>query len=143
MSVKAKGFDNLKRKLDRLEKKAARRVNRRAIRSATAVLLKAVKKATPKDEGVLRRMQTSKVFGKGLSLSGIVGADVTKLQKAESSGQRPSNIDWLVEEGHVTPGGTFVPPSGHMRRASAEAMPRALAIYRQKLTEGIEQEASK
>lgn len=143
MSVKAKGFEQLKRKLDRLEKKAARRVNRRAIRSATAVLLKAVKKATPKDEGVLRRMQTSKVFGKGLSLSGIVGADVTKLQEAESSGQRPSNIDWLVEEGHVAPDGTFVPPSGHMRRAQAEATPRALAVYRQKLAEGIEQELSK
>lgn len=140
MSVKVKGFDRLLNKLQGLERAGARRAQRKAIRAGTKVLLKAVKAATPVDEGVLRRMQTSKVYGKGLNLAGIVGADADKLATDE---KRPSNIDWLVEEGHIAPDGTFVPPSGYMRKASAEAMPQAEAVYRQTLAAEIEKEASK
>src|SRR5690606_8106938 len=140
VSVKTKGFDKLLRKLNALSKTGARRAQRKAVRAGTAVLLKAVKAATPKDEGVLRRAQASKVTGRGLSIAGIVGADVAKLEADE---RRPSNIDWLVEEGHVAPDGTFVPPSGYMSKASAEAMPRAEAAYRAKLAEEIEREAAK
>lgn len=145
MSTTLRGFDKLLRKLEGLERKGAKRAMRKATRAGTAVLLKAVKKATPKDEGVLRKMQTSKVYGRGLSMAGIVGADVAKLQAAESDPRnpRPSNIDHLVEEGHVAPDGTFVPPTGYMRRAADSAMPAAAAKYTQVLAAEIEREASK
>lgn len=138
-----KGFDKLLRKMDGLTKQGAKRANRKATRAGTTVLLRAVRTATPRDEGLLRRMQASKLTSRGSSAAGIVGADVDKLKAAEASGNRPSNIDWLVENGHVAPNGTFIPPSGYMRRAAATAMPAAESAYRSKLAQEIEQEAMK
>lgn len=140
MSVSMKGFDKLTKKLNHLHRYAARRAMRKATRAGTTVLLKAVRAATPKDEGILRKAQSSKIHGRKSNIAGIVGADVAKLEADE---RRPSNIDWLVEEGHVAPDGTFVPPAGYMKRASAEAMPRAESAYRAKLAEEIEKEAAK
>lgn len=141
--MKLKGFDKLQRKLERLERRGAKSAMRKATRAGTTVLLKAVRAATPKDEGLLRKMQASKVSGRGLSMAGIVGADVDKLKAAESTGQRPSNIDHLVEYGHTAPDGTFIPPSGYMRRAADSAMPAAEAAYRNKLAQEIEREAAR
>lgn len=138
-----KGFDSLLKKLYGLEKKGAGSAMRKAMRAGTSVLLKAVKAATPKDEGLLRKMQASKVYGRGLSLAGLVGADVDKLEAAGAAGTRPSNIDWLVEQGHVTPGGKFVPPSGYMRRAADTAMPAAEAAYINRLRAEIDREAAR
>jgi hypothetical protein len=143
MKLYGTGFDKLLRRLEGLEKSGARRAQRRAVRAGTAILLKAVKAATPVNEGVLKRMQASRVYGRGLNLAGVVGADADKLKQAEVSGKRPSNIDWLVENGHMTPGGTFVPPSGYMRRAADQAMPVAEAAYARVLAESIEAEASR
>lgn len=139
--IKTRGLDALLRKLDRLPKTGAKRAMRKAVRAGTTVLLKAVRQSTPKDEGVLRKMQASKVYGRALSFMGIIGADADKLN--EKLDARPSNIDWLVEEGHTTPGGTFVPPSGYMSRASREAIPPAHAAYTAKLKAEIEREAAK
>lgn len=142
-----RGFDQLHKKLARLARSGAKsgaaRAQRKAVRAGTTVLAKAVRAAVPTDEGVLKRMQASRVSGRGLRASGRVGADVDKLKAAESEGKRPSNIDWLVEEGHVAPDGTFVPPSGYMRRAAASAMPAAMAAYAAKLAEEIEREAAR
>jgi HK97 gp10 family phage protein len=138
--VKMRGFDKLLKKLNRLAKSDARAAQRKATRAGTSVLLKAVRAETPKDDGALRRAQTSKVVAKGTGASGIVGADVAKL---ESDERRPSNVDWLVEYGHVAPDGTFVPPSGHMRRAADQAMPQAEAAYVARLKSEIERAASR
>jgi HK97 gp10 family phage protein len=145
MSVQIKGLKKLMARLSNLEKKAAKRANRKAIRAGTAILKQAVKVSTPVDEGLLKKAQTSKVIGKGSNLGGIVGADVEKLKadSDDSAGQRPVNIDWLVEYGHVAPNGTFIPPSGYMRRAQAEAMPKAEAAYIAKLKQEIEREATR
>ena len=107
--VKTKGFDQLLRKFVNLPRKGARRANRAATRAGPAILLRAVKNAVPVDKGILKRQQTSKITGRGYRLTGFVGADVAQLEADE---KRPTNIDWLVEQGHTTPGGTFVPPSG-------------------------------
>lgn len=146
--IKIKGFERLQRQFDNLEKKAAKRVLNKSMRRATAVILKTVRASTPKDEGLLRKMQTSKIGGKGLRKFGVVGADVSKLEAAAAGqegmpGYRPSNIDWLVENGHVTPEGKFVPPSGHMRRAADEAIPRAEKVFVDTAELEIEREAMK
>lgn len=132
--MKIKGADKLMKRIERLEKKDAKNAMRAAIRAGTAIILKAVKAATPVDEGVLRRMQTSKVKLRGLGGFGVVGADVAKLR---GDAKRPSNIDHLVEYGHTTPEGKVVPPSGYMRKASEQAMPAAEAAFIAKLKEKI------
>lgn len=140
MSTQVKGLEKLLKKLDRLEKQGATRAMRKATRAGTTVLGRAVKASTPVDEGNLKRAQATKVSGRGLSMSGRAGADVGKLEADE---RRPTNIDWLVEYGHVAPDGTFIPPSGYMRRAETSAMPAAEAAYIAKLTAEIEREALK
>lgn len=128
--IRVKGAEQLIAKLQKLERVTARAANRKATRAGTAVLAKAVKAETPVDEGMLKRSQTSKVTSKDLFAVGTVGADQDKLNSAhEEDKDRPTNIDWLVEYGHVAPDGRFVPPSGAMRRASAAAMPEAEAKY--------------
>ena len=128
--ITIKGFERLQKQFNRLPRSGARRVLTKATRAGTAVILKVVRENTPKDKGVLRKMQTSKVAGRGLRKFGVVGADVKKLQAAAAldpslPAQRPSNIDHLVEFGHTTPEGKFVPPSGHMRRSAEIAIPQA------------------
>lgn len=136
------GDKSLKRKLQRLEKREAKRSLRKAARKGLAVLRRAVRQATPVDEGVLRKAQDIKVIGRGLVIGGIVGANVQKLQAAHASDpSRPTNIDWLVEEGHVAPDGTVIPPSGYMRRAAQEATPRALQAVEDTLRDEIEKGA--
>jgi HK97 gp10 family phage protein len=137
MSIQIKGAEKLQKKLDQLAKKDARKALRAATRAGTAALLKGVKREVPVDEGDLKRAQTSKVTGRGSNLNGIVGADVAKLKDGESKG-RPSNIDHLVEFGHVATDGTFVPPSGYVRRGSAQSLPTAqqkfASVLKDKLT---------
>ena len=140
MSVQMKGFNELVKKLQAFPKKQATPALRKAVRAGTTVLRKAVKDATPVDKGVLRRAQDMKVTVKGFRGYGVVGANVDKLKEAHAADPaRPVNIDWLVENGHVAPDGTFVPPSGHMRRASAEAMPQAEAKATAVLRQAIEE----
>ena len=137
-AISLTGDKRLQKQLDRLSDKAAKRALRKATRAATTVLGKAVRRETPKDEGVLKKAQTTQVTSKGFNARGKAGADYSKFK-----GQRPSNIDWLIEFGHVSRDGTFVPPHGGMRRAEASAMPQALATYAAKLEAEIMAEASK
>lgn len=138
VSVKLKGFDELVKLLKNYPKKEGKKALRKAVRAGTAVLRAAVKKETPVDEGVLRRAQDFKIVGKGFRVSGIVGANVDKLREAHAEDPaRPVNIDWLVEEGHIAPDGSFVPPSGSMRRVAANAMPQAEAKATQVLRDAM------
>jgi hypothetical protein len=142
-AMKVKGADQLLRRLDNLTKQGASRALRKATRAGTTVLGKAVRQAVPVDKGLLKKAETTKVTAKRNRAWGGAGADVAKLnEQAESSaGKRPTNIDHLVESGHVAPDGTFVPPSGFMRRAAATAMPAAEAAFSNKLASEIEREA--
>jgi hypothetical protein len=142
MTMSFKSLDRLQKQLERLGKKGARRAMRRATRSATAVLAKAVKSEVPVDEGLLRKAMSYKVSGRGLKMSGIVGADVAKLQADNASdATRPTNIDHLVNDGHVAPGGTFIPPDGFMQRGAEKGMPAAERKYIDTLEYGLEIEA--
>jgi hypothetical protein len=124
--IQVRGIEKLRKKLRQLERKTARRAIAKAVRAGAVVLRRAVRDDTPVDEGVLKRMQDYKLIGKGMRRAAVIGANVQKLQQAHSEDpSRPTNIDHLVEEGHTAPDGTVVPPSGYMRRAAAEAMPKA------------------
>ena len=140
--MKVQGIDKLVRKLATLEKKAAKRAVRKAIRAGTTIVAKAVKAGTPVDDGRLKKAQTSKVAAKRNAAVGVIGADQGKLD-ADATEGRPSNIDWLVEYGHVATDGTVIPPSGHHRRAEAASLPRAQQAIARKLAEEIEREATR
>lgn len=156
--IEIKGMKQLIKKLDRVTGSAARRITRAAVKAGGNVLLRAIKPATPKDQGVLRRAQTVKLSGKRrTNARAVVGAEVTKMtvgtgRKSTSERSkgaeivkqiRPSNLDWLVEYGHVTPGGIFVPPSGRLRQTAEQAMPRAQEAAVARLREELEQELSR
>ncbi len=141
MSIKIKGAEKLMKKLRRLERSGARRALRNATRAGTAVILKAVRKEVPTDEGLLKKAQTSKIIGRGMNMGGIVGADVAKLASdAAADASRPTNIDHLVNFGHVAPDGKIIPPNGYMQRATS-AMPAAESRFVEVLAAGIEREA--
>lgn len=153
MSIKItiKGAARLERTLNALPRRGARRANRKATSAGATVLLRAVRAATPVDEGLLKKAQDRKIVGKDMSITAIVGANLERL-KADSeafgrtaSGEpiRPYNIDHLVEFGHVTKGGKLVPPNGYMRKASGSAMPAAEQRFINKLDEEITREAMK
>lgn len=142
-TIQLKGFEQLLGRLERLEKAGAKRAMRRAMQKATAVLLKEVKAQVPVDEGLLKRAQTSKLAGRGLVIRGIVGANVAKLKEYDAAAQRPTNIDWLVEYGHVTEDGRVIPGNGFMRRAAQNASATAYATLVTVLAAEIEKEATK
>lgn len=135
--ITVKGAEHLMRALNRLTTKVARKHNRAATRSAVGAMAKIIKPEVPKDEGVTRAATTYKVFGKGLNVGGVVGADIAKMQAGE---ERPYNVDWLVEMGHVAPDGTFVPPSGYMRRTAPSALARGERVYADRLAYLIDSE---
>lgn len=124
--LQMKGFKELQKILQTYEKKTAKAAMRKAVRAGTTIIKSAIKAETPVDEGLLKKAQDMKVGNKGDNFYGVAGADVAKLKTAhEADHDRPTNIDHLVENGHVAPDGRFVPPSGYMRRAAAEALPVA------------------
>lgn len=146
MSATIHGFAAMKKKLDRLSKQGARRALRKATRAGTNVLLAAVKTTVPRDEGLLAKMEASKVTTKGGIAGGIVGADRAKLNAAEEAhgdAHRPSTLDHLVEFGHVAPDGRMIPPRGYMRRAADASMPTAEKTFIDRLAAEIESEAER
>ena len=145
-AVEIKGMDKLKKKLERLERRGAKAVVRKAARAGGTVLLRGVRSSVPVNEGLVKKMMALKVSNRGLSATSIVGADVARLQNAanapeESPEHRPSNIDHLLEYGHVNRDGSFTPPTGFMRYAADATMPAAEAAYTSKLASEIEREA--
>jgi hypothetical protein len=145
MSAKIQGFDALKRKLLKLEKKAARTALRKATNAGTAVLLDAVKQTVPREHGIVAKMMDKKTSAKRMTAFGVVGANVAKLEAAdgaEGDAHRPSNIDHLLEEGHVTPDGTLVPPTGFMRRAADSSKATAERVFLDTLESEITKAAS-
>lgn len=129
-----KGYDKLLKQFAALGRNA-KTANRKAIRAGTTVMTRYIKAATPVDEGVLQKATTNKVTGKGMNVVGIIGADQSKLDADE---RRPSNIDWLVEYGHVAANGVFVPPAAQIRRGGAAGEDAAKARILSKLKEEID-----
>lgn len=141
MIAKVEGLAELRRKLATMgNQKTARKINRKAMRSGTAVMTKGIKNAAPVDEGILKKSIANKVAGRGMNITGIIGSDVAKLkQSAATDKTRPTNIDWLTEFGHVAPDGTFVPPSGRMRATASATLPAS----ERKIVEVIKAELEK
>ena len=139
MSVKLQGFDQLIKTLQTYGNKTAKAAGRKAVRAGTTVLKSAIKSEVPVDEGLLKKTIDLSVSSKGGTFRGKVGADVADLKADhESDHDRPNNIDYLVNDGHVAPDGRFVPPNGFMQRGAAKGMPAAQAKAEQVLTKAID-----
>lgn len=138
------GGRRLRRKLEELSFKKIRTINRQAIRFAMTPVAKAVRQEVPRDEGDLKKATASKVYGSGLNVGGVVGADAAYARTNEDGiTKRPSNYDHLVEFGHVNADGSFTPPNGYMRRAQEKSLPQAEKRYADKVKQLVEKAATK
>lgn len=141
VKIQISGAKELISQLRHLQKEStAGKILRRAVNLATTPILQAARQECPVDQGDLRRAQTKKVSGKRLTYNGIVGADANYVGE---DGSKPSHYDHLVEDGHVAPDGTVVPPTGYLRRAWDQSIATAQAKYETTLAEGIEKEVLK
>ena len=138
MSIETKGFKELVALLKDYGPKIAKPAIRKAVRAGGTILKAAVKAEVNVEHGDLKKAQDVVVRNRGYRFTAVVGADVAKLQEKHGQDHTyPTNIDHLVEFGHMNPDGSFTPPSGYMRRA-ATAMPAAQAKAESVLKAAIE-----
>ena len=139
MSLDTKGFKELVALLKDYGPKIAKPAIRKAVRAGGTVLKSAVKAETPVEHGDLKKAQDVVVRNRGYRFTAVIGADVAKLQEKHGQDHTyPTNIDHLVEFGHANADGSFTPPAGYMRRASAAAMGAAQAKAESVLKAAIE-----
>lgn len=133
------GVADVRRALRKLGSKTlAKKVARQAVSASATIVLKAVRRRTPQDEGVLRKAMRKKVYSKGWDHNAVVGADVDEMR----DGDRPTNVDHLLEYGHVADG-TRVPAQPFVRPAADESLPEARREYERRLKSNITCEARK
>lgn len=125
MSIKIKGADRLLKRLADAPKEA-RKAQRKATTVAGRAMAAELRPYVPVDEGILRKATSFKTFGKGDSMTAIAGADLKKLTPDKS---RPSNVDYLVEFGHVSPNGIFIAPRPYLRNHAAAINQAGLSAY--------------
>jgi len=138
MSLQMKGFTQTLATLRTLQKKTAKAAMRKAVRAGTTIIKAAVKADMTVDKGLLKKAEDMRLVTNGMRFIGVAGANKAKLEAAHTIDGRPTNIDWLVNFGHVAPNGRFVPPSAHTYEAGDAAQPAAQARMEQVLTETIE-----
>lgn len=115
------GDKQLLKKLEKLQKKAARSIERKVNRAGAAIYKKMIKQMVPQDEGHLKKSIDMKI-GKG---GAVIGPD----RNYEADGDIPANYSHLVEEGHMAPDGTVVPGQHPIARgAQAAEGPAAKAM---------------
>lgn len=146
--MKIKGFEQLQKKLQHLEKNGARRVLTKAMRAGIKPVLRALREEVPVDHGVVKRTMTSKIGGRGLRRFGIAGADAGKLEDLAkldeaSPDKRPSNIDYLLNDGHINRDGSFTPATRFRDRAEARSIPEAADAFIAKANEELLKEAGR
>lgn len=126
------GHKKLIKKLDKLQKKTRKRIEKKVLRAGAAVLKKAVKAAVPVDEGNLKKAIDYKLTGKG---GAVIGANADY----ENGGDIPANYVHLVEYGYATADGGTVPGKHPIERGAKSAQDAAGA----KMTEKTKEELNK
>lgn len=81
---------------------------KRIFDKASRIIVAEMKTQVPEDEGVLKA-SIKKIPSRKSRNSIIVGPQFKQKE-------RPSNHGWLVEHGHVTPGGKYVPGTPYVKR---------------------------
>ena len=123
-----------------------RKVVRQAVNRALTPTLKAARNAAPEDTGLLRESlaKKTKTYADTGTIVGIVGPDKeTQGTDAEGKPRVPWRYAHLVEDGHVAPDGTVVPPHPFMRPAFDSTEEEMKQVMTERLAAGIEKEAAK
>ena len=105
----------LVKKLESLEKKAAKKIRKKMVRAGATPIKKAIKRLMPVDKGAAKASIDIK-FTKGGG-GAVIGADA----EFEQDGERPANYIHLIENGHVMANGQTVPGAHPIERGSKAA----------------------
>ena len=108
------GDKKLIRKLNQLEKKVVKRIDKKVLRAGAAVYKRVIKKLVPVDEGHAKKSIDYKLTGKS-------GAVIGARADYRADDDVPANYIHLIEYGHVAPDGTVVPGSHPIERGAAAA----------------------
>lgn len=142
-AVEVQGLQSFKESLDRLEKGAARRVVRKALKTATNMMAEATKSAAPVDTGLLK----SSIVVQGLKVRrGQIGFKVgfTNVDAiVAKSNSNPNNPKRYFYPAVVEYGGKGHSPHPFMRSAFETHKDAAKDIIIQELKDGIIKEAKK
>ncbi|MEM6560039.1 MAG: HK97-gp10 family putative phage morphogenesis protein [Planctomycetota bacterium] len=135
----------LQKALRKLGDKAARKVSRSAVSAAATPVAKAARRNAPKESGLLRKSIGRRVrtYTERGTVIALVGPRRNFSGEHEGERRVPANYAHLVENGHLAPDGSFVPPKPFLRPALDASKGEAMNKLRQKTAEGIEREAKK
>ncbi len=127
VSMKLEGLGAAVLKTGRLSKKIKNDALRKGMRAAGAVFSKELKKAAPRDTGLLKRGMTHKVKTYRKAIVAISGA---RRRKDPKTGRNAANYLHLVEDGtkpHTIPGVTLRDKSGRVLFSGTVQHPGARA----------------
>ncbi len=139
VTIDIQGDKKLIRKLDRLERRTARSIKRKGLRAGSSVLLKAVRKAAPRDTGNLRKSMTRKfkTYG-GRNVIVIVGP-------AWPKGAHGHLVEFGTKPRATRAGQSTgsMPANPFFEKAIRASLPAVNVAMTRKMKEEIEKEALK
>lgn len=143
MKIDAKLFGNKETQwmFHNLPDKVQRRVIRKAVNAAATPVTKQLRRNLPKDTGALKRAVAKKTItnhDKTL-ITGLVGVN----RKKEYAGKKGGRYFHLVENGHITADGKFVPGKWALKRAFESTKSQREKQFGTKMGKEIEKEAKK
>lgn len=131
-ALRGADFGTLLYILEKLPRKVAAPITRSAVRGGAAVMSNTIKLFVPVEYGLLKGTQGYKVRTLKTASMGWVGSVVEKMKEKHFARERPTNIDYLANYGHIAgisthplapPPGTYVPGAFYMNVASGVGMP--------------------
>jgi HK97 gp10 family phage protein len=145
MGATLTGAKELERALKTLGERTQRKVVRQAVNAAATPMLKAARAGVEVESGLLKESLTKKVktYTESGTIVAIIGPDTQTKGEFNGEPRWPAKYAHLVENGHLTPDGTFVPPHPFLRPAYDSTEGQALDVMKTKLGKGIEREAAK
>lgn len=138
ITIGIEGDKKLLKKLDRMDRRVARSIKRKALRAGSVIILRAVRKATPRHTGNLRRSMTRKFKTYGDNVIVVIGPSWPKGAHGHlvEFGTRPR----ATASGRST---GVMPASSFFEKAVRTALPSATTAIGRKMADEIEKEALK
>lgn len=138
------GFKECESKLKRLKDvKRLKKIFRKGINAAAAVVVKSVRKAWPRDTGLSAKSVTKKIVKTRSGYMAVIGIDKSAVGVSRGRKHVPKNIDHLIELGFQTVDGKTVPAQAPLRRGYEAAKDVAGVRLIEKTRDELEKEVVK
>lgn len=144
-SAQLLGGKQLEKTFRTLGERVQRKVLRQAINAGSTVMMKAMRAKAPRESGLLAKSIGKKIrtYKKSGTILGVVGPRSDVVGTYQGKKRRPVKYAHLVEKGHITKSGQFVPAHPFMRPAFDETQRQVQDSIKSKLAVGVVREASK